>query len=131
MAEERTERWEICRSSFPVLDECSVPVLFHGDTKLHLRVHDDRSVPGNWLMQWFPRNQEKPDWFVLRRNQDLTPILKQYNMLGCLEPIPLDVEVIRTFHLVAERVLLVAEVCLPLEHIGEHGVSWFCRMGEF
>src|SRR5204862_2164956 len=61
-----------------LLDEGSVVEFCHGLTKLVLRVHDDRTIPGDWLFERFPRNQQKPNPLGPGLNADLVATVEQY-----------------------------------------------------
>ena len=48
------------------LQECPFLQFFERPLELLLRVHHDRTVPSDGLLQWLPRDQEEPDSFLAR-----------------------------------------------------------------
>ncbi len=105
-----------------VLDEGALFVLLEGDPQLFLRIHHDRTVPGDRLPDRLPGYEEKPDRFGFRRNRDLLPVGKQDEIPIGRKRMPLDVEIVLPLDLIGKGLLFFAEVAAAPDDVSKSGV---------
>src|SRR5437763_657058 len=59
-------------------DEGAALKVRNGLTDLILRVHHDRTVPGNRLLEWLPGHQQEADAFVAGLHRHLVAVVEQH-----------------------------------------------------
>src|SRR5579883_517450 len=104
----------------PLSDEAPLPELSHGLLQLRLRVHHNRTVPRDRLLQRPSRDKQKSDAFVACRDRNLVAAFEQdegavASPLAYQGFLPAD----RLLRQDAERFRCRAERTGPLENIGK------------
>src|SRR6187551_1571281 len=86
--------------------------LAHRLPQFRLRVHHDRPVPRDWLLDGLTRNQQEPDPLIARLDDDLVSAVEEHER-------SIAKVILAVFQLVADRARLggVAERAAPGEHI--------------
>jgi hypothetical protein len=113
-----------------ILDERSSLELFEGDSKLFLGVHHDGTVPGDGLADRFSRDEQEPHAFGLGRDGDLITVAEEHQVTVPDQAFTCHVEIVPAHGLVAVGVLLLAELALAANDVGEHRVTPWRWVGE-
>src|SRR4030042_6635352 len=113
-----------------VFDKPVFLVFLKGDPQLLLCIHNYGAVPRHRLTYRPSRYEQEPDWRGICLDRDFIAVIKEDKHSVAHKRLALNIEIVYPFDLVRKRVLLLAEISLTLNHVGENRVSLFCLMNE-